>query len=163
VVVLAPGGGGRVGTAPVGGGNRVGLPGPAGHRLAGQVGAAQFGSAGQAVMGGQDDHAGFGQEQLGVQTAAVERGAHHRDVGGATADRGGRSAGVAEQDVHLGHAWIPGAPLHDLLDQAGARAGFDREGEAAGLSPRPAGPLDRGGRCFDRDPALIEQDGAGRG
>jgi hypothetical protein len=47
-------------------------------------------------MGGQDSHAGFGQEQLGVQAAAVERGTHDGDVGGAAADRGGWSAGVTE-------------------------------------------------------------------
>jgi len=156
VVVLAPGGGGRVGTAPVGGGNRVGRPGPAGHRLAGQVGAAQFGPAGQAVMGGQDRDARFGQEQLGVQTPLVERGPQDSDVGGAAADRGSGSARMPEQDVHLGHPPILGTPLHDLLDQLRTRARLDRDGEAAGLGSRPAGPLYCGTSCLDRDPSLLE-------
>jgi 3-oxoacyl-[acyl-carrier protein] reductase len=50
-----------------------------------------------------------------------------------------------------------------LLEQLGAGARLDRDGEAAGLGAGPAGPLDgRAGR-FDGDPALLQQHGAGRG
>ena len=115
------------------------------------------------MAGGQDRAAGFGQQQFGVQAALVERGAQDRDVGGAAADRGGGSAGVAEQEVHLRHPRLPGVRVHDLLEQVGARARLDRDGEPVGLGSFPAGALDRGTDAFDRDPPLLEQHGAGRG
>ncbi len=108
------------------------------------------------MAGRQDRDAGFGQQQVGVQAALVERGAQDRDVGGAAADRGGGSAGVAEQEVHLRHPRIPGVRPHDLLEQVGARARLDRDGEAVGLDSFPAGALDRGTDSFDRDPPLLE-------
>ncbi len=108
------------------------------------------------MAGRQDRDAGFGQQQFGVQAALVERGAQDRDVGGAAADRGGGSAGVAEQEVHLRHPRILGVRLHDLLEQVGARAWLDRDGEPVGLGTLPAGALDRGTDSFDRDPPLLE-------
>jgi hypothetical protein len=111
-----------VAAGPVGGGGRVGLGSfpadPAWHRLAGQVGAAQFGPVRQAVPGGQDRHAGFGQQRLGVQAVLVERGAQDRSVGGTAADRGGWPVRVAEQQVNrkdpqiLGAAAAPGPQDH---------------------------------------------------
>ena len=115
------------------------------------------------MAGGQARDAGFGQQQFGVQAALVERGAQDRDVGGAAADRGGGSAGVAEQEVHLRHPRILGVCLHDLLEQVGACAWLDGDGEAVGLGAFPAGALDRGTDSFERDPPLLEQHGAGRG
>ncbi len=115
------------------------------------------------MAGRQDRDAGFGQQQFGVQAAPVERGAQDRDVGGAAADRGGGSAGVAEQEVHLRQPRVLGVRLHDLLEQVGARAWLDRDGEPVGLGTLPAGALDRGTDSFDRDAPLLEQHGAGRG
>jgi 3-oxoacyl-[acyl-carrier protein] reductase len=115
------------------------------------------------VAGRQDRDAGLGKQQFGVEAALVERGAQDRDVGGAAADRGGRSAGVAEQDVHPRHPRIPGAPLHDRLDQVGAGARLDGDTETAGLGSPPAGAFERGTDSLDRNPPLLEQHGAGRG
>ena len=113
------------------------------------------------MAGGQHRDARFGQQQFGVQAGLVERGAQDRDVGGAAADRGGGSAGVAEQEVHLRQPRVLGVRLHDLLEQVGARAWLDGDGEAVGLGSFPAGALDRGTDSLDRDPALLEQHGAG--
>ena len=107
-------------------------------------------------MGGQDRDARFGQQQLSVQTAPIERGTQDSDVSRAAADRGGGSAWMPEQDVHLGHPLILGTPLHDLLDQVRTRARLDRDGEAVGLGSCPAGPLNRSTGCLDGDPSLLE-------
>src|ERR1019366_7492741 len=133
------------------------------QRLAGQVGAAQFGPGGEGVAGRQDRDAGLGKQQFGVEAALAERGTRDRDVGGAAADRGGRSAGVAEQDVHPRHPRIPGAPLHDCLDQVGAGARLDGDTETAGPGSPPAGPFERGNDSLDRNPPLLEQSTAPAG
>ena len=70
---------------------------------------------------------------------------------------------MAEQEVHLRHPRILRVCLHDLLEQVGACARLDGDGEAVGLGAFPAGALDRGTDSFDRDPPLLEQHGAGRG
>ena len=114
------------------------------------------------MAGGQHRDAGFGQQQFGVQAVLVERGAQDGDVGGAAADRGGGSAGVAEQEVHPRQPRVLGVRLHDLLEQVGACARLDGDGEAVGLGSFPAGALDRGTDSLDRDPPLLEQHGAGR-
>jgi hypothetical protein len=107
--------------------------------------------------------AGLGPQEFGVEAARVERGAQDRGVGGTGPDRGGGTAGMTEHDVHLRDQRIGGAPLHDPLEQAGARARLDRDGEAAGLGALAAGALGRRTDRLDRDPALVEQDRAGRG
>ncbi len=93
----------------------------------------------------------------------VERGAQDRDVGGAGTDRGGGPAWMAEQQVYLGHQRVQGVALDDPLEQVCAGAGLDRDGEPDGLGAGPAGTLHRSAGRLDRDPAVLEQDGAGRG
>ncbi len=169
MVVLAPGGGGRIGTAPVGC-NRVGLPGPAGHRLAGQVGAAQLavfdhtsgyggvlfilvayvmllviwlGAMARQILAWRRSYGDRREQFKWLASGAVvcfasllvsvllstSRGWWHAagDVAVIGAAALPVSIGVAIlkyrlYDIDRITSRIPGAPLHDLLDQAGAPA-----------------------------------------